>query len=58
MDNNDMMCRIPLNATVKEVDGKMKVIQADWADMSAYDIAGYILKKVGITAVLGGGDNE
>ena len=58
MDNDDMMCRIPLNATIKEIDGKMKVVQADWADMSAYDIAGYILKKAGITAVLEGGDNE
>lgn len=56
--DKDNMCRVPVNATVKEVDGKMEVVQADWADISAYDIAGYILKKVGITAVLGGGDSE
>lgn len=55
---DDMMCDIPLNATYRVIDGEPVMVAADWVDMSAYDIARFLIKQFGITAIYGGGDSE
>lgn len=55
---NDNICRIPVNATMKEIDGKMQMIDADWADIPADIIARFLIQKFGITPIFGGGDND
>ena len=54
----DMMCDIPLNATYRVIDGEPVMVAADWVDMSAYDIARFLIKQFGITAIYGGGGSE
>lgn len=55
---SDNICRIPVNATMKEIDGKMQMIDADWASIPADIIARFLIQKFGITPIFGGGDND
>lgn len=54
---NETMCRIPIQATFKEIDGKMVMVDAVYRDIPAKAIAEYIIKKCGVTA-FGGGDSD
>ncbi len=53
----DDMCVIPVNATFKEIDGKMQMVQADWAEIPADVIARFLIQKFGMTPIFGG-DSE
>lgn len=55
--DNDTMCLIPLSATVKKINGEMKIVSADWQEIPADVIAHFLIKKFGITPIFGG-ENE
>lgn len=50
----DNMCKIPVNATFKEVDGKMQMVHADWTEIPADVIARFLIQKFGMTPIFGG----
>ena len=50
------MCKIPVNATMKKINGEWVMVSADWVDIPADVIARFLLKHSGITAILEGGD--
>jgi hypothetical protein len=52
------MCSIPISATFRIIDGVPIMISADYRDIPADAIARYLIEKVGITPIYGGGDNE
>ena len=52
----DNVCRIPVHATMKLINGKWEMVKAVYADIPAKDIAEYIIKKCGVDAIFGGGD--
>ena len=55
---DDDMCRVPINATFKEINGEMRMVQADWVDIPADTIARFLIQKCGVTPIFGGGDNN
>ena len=48
MDDNNGMCRIPVRATMKRVNGEMTMISAEWADIPADMIARFLIEKFGL----------
>lgn len=54
---DDNICKIPVSATIKKIDGKMQVTSAQWEYIPADVIAKFLIKKFGVTPIFGG-DNE
>lgn len=54
----DNMCKIPVNATFREVDGKMQMVQAEWAEIPADVIARFLIQKFGMTPIFGGDSDD
>lgn len=50
----DEMCRIPVKATMKKINGEYVMVDAEYADIPASAIAEFIVKKCGITPILKG----
>lgn len=44
------MCRIPIKATMKYVNGKMTMVNAEWANIPADAIARFLIEKFGLDA--------
>lgn len=49
-ESSGAMCRIPVKATMKYVNGKMIMTDAVWADISADAIARFLIEKFGLDA--------
>lgn len=48
MENRkDGMCRIPVKATFQKINGEMKMVAAEWADIPADAIARFLLQRGG-----------
>lgn len=48
MENHpDGMCRIPINATFQKINGEMKMVAAEWADIPADAIARFLMQRSG-----------
>lgn len=47
-ESSGAMCRIPVRATMKRVNGEMTMISAEWADISADMIARFLIEKFGL----------
>jgi len=54
----DNMCRIPVNATYRIVDGEPVLVDAEYKDIPADVIARFLIQKFGMTPIFGGGDSE
>lgn len=54
----DNMCKIPVNATFREVDGEMQMVQAEWAEIPADVIARFLIQKFGMTPIFGGDSDD
>ena len=53
----DNMCRIPVNATYRIVDGEPVLVDAEYKEIPADVIARFLIQKFGMTPI-GGGDSE
>ena len=49
-ESSGAMCRIPVKATMQYVNGKMVITDAVWADISADEIARFLIEKFGLDA--------
>lgn len=49
-ESSGAMCRIPVKATMKRVNGEMTMISAVWADIPADAIARFLIEKFGLDA--------
>lgn len=49
-ESSGAMCRIPVKATMQYVNGKMVMTDAVWADISADEIARFLIEKFGLDA--------
>jgi hypothetical protein len=58
MAEQDTMCSIPISATFRIIDGVPIMVEADYRNIPADAIARYLIEKVGITPIYGGGDSE
>lgn len=47
-ESSGAMCRIPVRATMKRVNGEMTMISAEWADIPADMIARFLIEKFGL----------
>lgn len=56
--DKDNMCRIPVNATYRIVDGEPVLVNAEYRDIPADVIARFIIEKFGITPIHKGGGSE
>lgn len=52
MTNNNL-CRIPVKATYRIVDGEAVMVAAEYADIPASAIAAYLVDKLGVDAIYG-----
>lgn len=52
------VCKVPVSATYRIINGEPVMISAEYADIPADVIARYIIEKCGITPVLKGGGSE
>lgn len=52
----DNMCRIPIEASYKIIDGKAVMVDALWEDIPADVIARFLLRKFGADAIFGGSE--
>lgn len=50
---NEAMCRIPVKATYRIIDGEPVMIDAEWADIPADEIARLFLRRYGKAAIFG-----
>ena len=57
-EEKETMCRIPISATFRIVDGEAVMTEAEYRDIPADAIARYLIEKVGITPIFGGGDSD
>lgn len=57
-EKSSTMCRIPISATFRIIDGKPIMIEAEYRDIPVDAIARYLIEKVGITPIFGGGDSD
>lgn len=48
MDERNGMCRIPVRATMKRVNGEMTMISAEWVNVPADMIARFLIEKFGL----------
>ena len=49
-ESSGAMCRIPVKATMQYVNGKMTMVDAEWADIPAVAIARFLIEKFGLDA--------
>lgn len=54
--NSENICRVPVSATVKKINGEMQVVSAQWESIPADVIARLLIQKFGITPIFGGDD--
>lgn len=54
----DNMCRIPVSATYRIVNGEPVLVDAEYKDIPADVIARFLIQKFGMTPIFGGGDSE
>lgn len=47
-ESSGAMCRIPVRATMKRVNGEMTMVDAVWANISADAIARFLIEKLGL----------
>lgn len=52
------MCRIPVSATYRIVNGEPVLVDAEYKDIPADVIARFLIQKFGMTPIFGGGDSE
>ena len=52
------ICRIPVTATYRMINGKPVMIAAEWADIPADTIAQFLIQKFGVDAIFNGGNKE
>ena len=58
MKDNDTMCRIPVRATMKKINGEYVMVDAEYRDIPADAIARFLIEKFGITPIFEGGTTE
>ena len=56
--SDENMCRIPVSATFRIIDGEPVMTSAEYRDIPADVIARFLIEKVGITPIFKGGDND
>ena len=49
-ESSGAMCRIPVKATMKYVNGKMTMVDAEWKNIPADTIARFLIEKFGLDA--------
>ena len=49
-ESSGAICRIPVKATMQYVNGKMTMVDAEWANISADTIARFLIEKSGLDA--------
>lgn len=49
-ESSGAICRIPVNATMKYVNGKMTMVDAEWKNIPADTIARFLIEKFGLDA--------
>lgn len=54
----DEICRIPVKATMRKINGEYVMVDAEYADIPASAIAEFIVKKCGITPILKGSETN
>lgn len=47
-ESSGAMCRIPIKATMQYVNGKMTMVNAEWANIPADAIARFLIEKFGL----------
>lgn len=50
---NESMCKIPVRASMQKVDDKFVMVSAEYVDIPAKNIAEYLLKSFGASAIFG-----
>ena len=55
---DEKMCRIPVKATYRIIDGEPVMIDAEWADIPADQIARMFLLRFGKAAIFGEGAKD
>ena len=58
MQQNDNICKIPIKATYRIVDGEAVMVAAEYADIPADAIARFLIDKLGVDAIFNGGDSN
>lgn len=54
-ENN--VCRIPVQATMKKINGEYVMVSAEYADIPADKIAEFLVKSFGVDAIYGGSES-
>lgn len=49
-ESSGAICRIPVKATMQYVNGKMTMVDAEWAKIPADAIARFLIEKFGLDA--------
>lgn len=49
-ESSGAICRIPVKATMKYVNGKMTMVDAEWKNIPADTIARFLIEKFGLDA--------
>lgn len=56
--NKDDICTIPVTATYRIIDGEPVMVAAEYAEISAADIAKFLVERCGIDAIYGEGAGD
>ena len=51
---NDSICRIPVRATYRVIDGKAFMLNAEWEEIPSDIIARFLIEKFGVDAFFEG----
>lgn len=51
----DNICKIPVRATFRIIDGEAVMVAAEYADIPADAIAAYLVQRCGVDAIFGQG---
>ena len=54
----DNICKIPITATYRIVDGEAVMVAAEYADIPADAIARFLIDRLGVDAIFNGGDSN
>lgn len=54
---NKDICKIPIQATYKIIDGEVKLVSAEYADIPADNIARFLIQKFGISPIFADKEN-
>ena len=54
---NKDICKIPIQATYKIVDGEVELVSAEYTDIPADNIARFLIQNFGMTPIFTGKEN-